>query len=81
MKIKLTISVMVPATGEIEVEAESVEAAIEKLQNDADLHGWECDAWQKTEMTPDWAGAEKLGIEPAELPDETTTDYVELIEH
>lgn len=79
MKIKLTISCMVPATAEIEVEADSVEDAIEKMQADADENGWHCDAWQDTEFKEDWSGAEKLGIEPAELPDGSTTDYVELL--
>lgn len=79
MKIKLTLSVMVPCTGEIEVEAESVEAAIEQLQADADERGWECDAWQNVNFSEDWSSAEKLGIEPADLPDGSITEYWELI--
>lgn len=79
MKIKLKLSVMVPATGEIEIEAESVEDAIEQLQNEADAEGWSCRAWQEVSFTEDWSGAEKFGIEPADLPDGTTTDYVELL--
>jgi hypothetical protein len=81
MKIRLTLSVMVPATGEYEIEAESVEAAIEQLQHAADSEGWSMEAWQNTEMKTDWSGAEKFCIEPYELPDGSQTDYCELLNH
>lgn len=81
MKIRLTLSVMVPATAEFEVEADDVEAAIEQLQHAADSEGWSMAAWQNTEMKTDWSGAEKFGIEPVELPDGSQTDYVELLNH
>ena len=81
MKIRLTLSVMIPATGEYEIEADDVESAIEQLYQAADAEGWSMKAWQDTKMTPDWSGAEKFGIESVELPDGSYTEYCELLNH
>ena len=82
MKIKLPLSALVVITGFFEVEAESIEEAIEKMHNDADANGWDCYAWQNSVFAePDYGTAQDFGIEPVELPDGTQTDYCELIDN
>ena len=81
-KFTLNVSCVVPMQGTLEVEADSIEDAIEKLREDAYANRWDGIAWQNSKFADDidWGAAQEFGIEPTKLPDGTMTDYCELIE-
>lgn len=75
MKITLKVSCMVPVLGEYEIEADSVEDAIEKVQAECEELGWSADIWQSAKLSdPEWGSATDFGIE-------SQTDFIHLLDN
>ncbi len=61
MKFKVTIAVDVPSYAEVEVEAETEEAAYKLVAEDIGKNGWESRYYQQAEGWDDeWMNAENL---------------------
>ena len=63
MKFKVTIAVDVPSYAEVEVEAESEEAACKLVAEDIEKNGWESRYYQSAEdWDDDWMNSENLRV-------------------
>lgn len=76
--LKLTANVVVH--GAVDIEAETVDDAIAKLQATAELNGWESDAWQRGHFQVDWSSASHLTVPAHTRPDGSITDEIVLLE-